>query len=354
MSEKKQVFGYILNQFGVLASGHKNEKKVVEIRKFPTGHINKTYFIHISGDDDIFASDYVLQTLNSNVYISSEAVMHNIEVISERFDEEYIPQDGDMDIDIPQFLYVNDKNYLELAGECWRMYRYIPEAQDLSKTPFQIGFAYGRYIQKLNTGELELLQTVEGYHDFEAYHNRLLAVTKDNSFETIKAFRSKLGAIFTEDIPKRHIHGDAKADNVILRSDGICTILDLDTTMKHYVALDYGDMVRSVTSGIPEGEMLDAIRLATAGFANGLDGILTRQEIDSLFYGILWVTWELAVRYLTDCYTEERYFVNMTVEQCKERVQQLIEQSEKFSQIKEQIKLIIEAEFVKYTSGTAM
>lgn len=338
MSEKKQVFGYILDQFGVLHSDQTKEKTVVEIRKFPAGHINKTYFIHVSDED------YVLQTLNSNVYTHFEAVMQNIEAITALFHAD------DATIDVPHFLQVNGQNYIDLAGECWRMYHYVPEAQDVSKTPYQVGFAYGRYIRILNAGKPTLCPTVEDYHDFAAYHNKFLAATKDNSFETIKAFRTKLDAIFTEDIPKRYIHGDAKADNVILRPDGACTILDLDTTMVHYVALDYGDMVRSVTADVPADNLLDVIRLATAGFANGLDGILTKREIDSLFYGILWVTWELTVRYLTDCYTEERYFANMTTDQCRERVKQLLGQSDEFTQIKEQIKLIIEAEFVKYSN----
>ena len=335
MSEKKQIFSYLLNEFGILQSDGTEEKKQVEIRKLPAGHINKTYYIHVP------MGEYVLQTINRNVYPNSETLMHNLEVITELF------QEGTSAIDVPRFLYVNGKNYLELAGECYRMYHYVPESSETSKTPFQIGFVYGSYIRFLNDRELALDSTVEGYHDFDAYYNRLLAATKDHSFETIKMFRSKLDSIFTEDIPKRYIHGDAKEDNVILREDGIYTVLDLDTTMKHYVALDYGDMIRSVTAGVPEENLLDIIRLVTAGFAAGLEGILTKPEGDSLFYGILWVTWELAVRYLTDCYAEERYFSNMTIEQCREKVQQLIAQSEEFSQIKEQIKLIIEAEFIK-------
>ena len=348
MSEKKQVFGYILDQFGVLHAEGSPENKVVEIRKCPSGHINKTFFIHV------FNRDYVLQALNPNVYISSAAVMHNLEKITALFPEQPgengSASETEPRIDVPHFLTVNGQNYLELAGECWRMYPYVPEAKDTSKTPYQVGYAYGRYICMLNAGKPELEKTVDGYHDFAAYHNKFMAVTKDNSFETITTFRSKLDAIFTADMPKRYIHGDAKADNLILQADGTCTLLDLDTTMKHFVALDYGDMVRSVTTGIPDTEVLDVIRLVTAGFANGLNGILTSAEIDSLFYGILWVTWELAVRYLTDCYATNRYFVNMTVEQCRERVGQLIGQSEEFSRIKEQIKMIIEAEFVKYTN----
>jgi hypothetical protein len=93
--------------------------------------------------------------------------------------------------------------------------------------------------------------------------------------------------------------------------------------MSGYAAIDFGDMVRSVMrEGVPD---MTAARDLTKGFAKGLGGLLTKSEVGSLYYGILWAVGELAVRYLTDYITGEGYFRRSSGE-CLARADQLLGQ----------------------------
>ena len=127
------------------------------------------------------------------------------------------------------------------------------------------------------------------------------------------------------------IHGDAKADNIIFGE--IPTVIDLDTVMLHYCAIDYGDMVRSA-------EDMDEVREITAGFAKGLGGLLTPAEVQSLYYGALWVTAELAMRYSTDALTGEGYF-GKSREDCEKRCSQLRHKLDWLKENEKQIREII-------------
>ncbi|MBR1770526.1 MAG: aminoglycoside phosphotransferase family protein [Lachnospiraceae bacterium] len=336
----EDIFGYLLEQFQVLPAGLGLHEEPAHIRRFLKGHINRTYFVRVP------AGDYVLQALNTAVYTDPAAVMTNIAQIERIFAAPQKLVQGEPRISVPHFLSASGQNYVLADGACWRMYQYVEGAAgQVSGTARIAGFAYGRFIRKLQEADLSLRQTVPGYHDFQTYYDQLTAVMGSGSYGTLSAVCDKLQRIFTTDMPRRLIHGDAKTDNLILQADDACTILDLDTVCHHYVALDYGDLVRSATAGISGTELLATIGEVPTGFAQGLDGLLTTAEIHSLFYGILWVTWELAVRYLTDCYAEERYFVNKTREDCQKRVTQLIEQAEQFTAIKEEIKQLIQEAF---------
>ena len=146
--------------------------------------------------------------------------------------------------------------------------------------------------------------------------------------------RHELAEIFA-DVPKRNIHGDAKADNIIIGKP--CTVIDLDTAMNGYAALDYGDMVRSSDTGDTEA--------LTRGFAEGLDWMLTDREVQSLYYGVLWCTGELAARYLTDVYADNRYFSGKSREQCRERAESLMIQLRDFVSMKPYFERIIKNAF---------
>jgi hypothetical protein len=152
-----------------------------------------------------------------------------------------------------------------------------------------------------------------------------------------------LEQVFTVDFPKRNIHGDAKISNLILKKN--CTVIDLDTVMQSYAAIDYGDMIRSVCPS--ELLELTVIRDVTNGFALGLDGILTDDEIYSLYYGILYVTGELAVRYLIDYLSDEKYFRCKTSADCLSRANELLRQLSVFISHGEEITSIIYKSFKK-------
>ena len=137
------------------------------------------------------------------------------------------------------------------------------------------------------------------------------------------------------------IHGDAKADNVLI-GDAL-TVIDLDTAMEGYAAIDFGDLVRSLCVG--DMSDLSPVRAAAQGFAEGLDGLLTAEEVSSLYYGILRSTGELAVRYLADSLREEKYFRGKSTADCIARAEELMAQIEAFIAARSELNEIIAEAF---------
>ncbi|MDE5861215.1 MAG: aminoglycoside phosphotransferase family protein, partial [Ruminococcus sp.] len=277
-------------------------KDIHKISPINTGHINKTYLIE-SG-----AGKYIMQSLNRNIFRNPHIVMENISRIATAF-----RRSGQDIITVPEYLTVHGKYYIEVNNEVWRIYEYTEQSYLLENKSYLTGYAFGKYINIINNNII-LDNTIENFHNFEMYYNRL-PVGTEKFFDKLRGKLEIFG-----DIPIRNVHNDAKTDNIIFGQK--ITIIDLDTSMRGYVAIDYGDMIRSAgTENIVD---------ITRGFADGLDGILTPEETDSLYYGILYVTGELAMRYIIDSISERRYFITKTPEQCRRRAEDLLKQLEYF------------------------
>ena len=300
------------------------------ISPLSAGHINSTYKVTAA------SGEYILQLLNRNTFRSPENVMANISAVSQAF-----AKSGCTDVTVPEYLMAGGRNFAEINGEVWRMYRYI-ETGPAAGADRLAGYSFGTFIRTVSGTELR--PVIEGYHDFGWYLSRLKALASDGlnaDLARLSELSEMLAGVFTQEIPKRSIHGDAKTDNVFTGER--CAVIDLDTVMSGYAALDYGDMVRSLsTGGQPD---ISRIESATAGFAEGLGGILTECETDTLYYGILWTTGELAIRYLTDSISEEKYFRGKTEQDCRDRADELLLQLGTFERLRGEITEIINRYF---------
>lgn len=304
-------------------------------RELTDGHINRTFLIERAGEL------YVLQTLNGKVFPSPEAVMHNIAQVEKAF-----AGAEDCCIAIPGYMSCGERNYAEYGGNIWRMYPYVGGSK--TADPYRTGLAFGEFLRIVSGRRLKLKEALPGFHDFGRYFAKMNAAAAaapsrkpDSAVITrLGRLHETLGQVFGPGLPKRVIHGDAKGANIVLGE--IPTVLDLDTVMSGSAALDFGDMVRSA-AGKGEPDMT-AVRGIAKGFAKGTRGMLSRAEKDSLYYGILWVTGELAMRYLTDYISGEGYFRQSTGE-CLARANQLLGQLRSFISAGEQITDIINEAF---------
>lgn len=280
-------------------------EKLTELNK---GHINRTFLAVCGGDK------YILQSLNRSVFHAPEVVMDNIGCIEAAFATAECSETA-----VPHFIACGDKNYAVADGEIWRIYNYIAATADTAANAAAAGLAFGTFVRIMDGKKLSDIPVIENFHDFDSYF-RVLASKKGiehGVMETLYKLRDDLGQVFTGALKKRIIHGDAKPDNVICGN--ICTIIDLDTAMYGHAAIDYGDLVRSVC----RGNDLAPVREVTEGYAKGLCGLLDDDEVSSLYYGVLWITGELAVRYLIDSYSEVKYFRGKSSADCLDRANEL-------------------------------
>lgn len=301
-----------------------------ELTVLSAGHINSTFLAVCDGER------YILQSLNRSVFRTPETVMDNISRIGAAFSD--IPG-----ISVPHFIACEGRNYAVSDGNLWRMYRYTDANADTAADAETAGRLFGSFIRIMDGRELSPVPVIDGFHDYDRY---LAALRKKRGIDSgimskLDSLRGTINQVFANPLKKRIIHGDAKPANIIIGDTP--TIIDLDTIMYGYAAIDYGDLVRSVCRG--EKPDMQAVRDVTRGFAQGLDGLLTDEEVHSLYYGILWLTGELAVRYLTDSLSEVKYFRGKSSADCRARGEELLAQLDMFTAHEKELKEIINNSF---------
>ena len=137
-----------------------------------------------------------------------------------------------------------------------------------------------------------------------------------NKFDYLENHYSKL--LSEKIIPTRITHNDAKIDNVLMNKNsgkGQC-VIDLDTVMPGLVIYDFGDMVRTFTNPLREDDKnvdevtmrINIFESLTKGYLEELAEYLQKPEIDNLVLGAIFITYEQAVRYLTDYLLGDKYY----------------------------------------------
>ncbi len=267
---------------------------ICSVTELKNGHINRTFLLKCR------RGKYILQSINRDVFKFPEIIEENTDFIVQAFSE-----NSGCGVRIPEFLTAGGEKYFKENGEVWRMYRYIEPSGVYS--PYIHGFAVGRFLRVINSGDFLLKTPIELYdHDIP--------------------------------LPIRNIHGDTKADNIIFGK--IPAVIDLDTLMRGYAFVDFGDMLRSVTS---VGFDMQKIGEAVQGFAEGVGDLLNDNEINNLSAGTLLVIIKLSERYCAG----KKNFPNKTQEQCRERQKELILQLEDFQRNEDDISSIIRTIFRK-------
>ena len=292
------------------------------------GHINSTCLVRCGGEK------YILQTLSREVFRYPENIAYNIGSVLRAFS---VP--GQDFAAVPGFLFHEGNCLVQYGGNYHRVYRYIRPEGELS--PYTAARAFGTFIRVLSDADVKLRQTTDQLHCFEKHLDRLLSLGK--SFEGIDILKdtgAALNGVF-DALPKRCIHGDAKPDNLIPGKK--IMIIDLDTAMESFPAVDLGDLVRSFCTADSFEE--EKFRELCRGFADGLGGLLTREEVGSLYYGILWITGELAARYMYDGISRSGYFKGKTPGQCIMRAESLLRQLRIFRENEKLMKDIIMSVF---------
>ena len=118
-------------------------------------------------------------------------------------------------------------------------------------------------------------------------------------------------------VPRRVTHNDAKLDNILFRERVAVCVVDLDTVMPGAWFWDVGDLVRTASTtaaeDCPEAELavVDAALYdaVVAGYRLGVStGPVTAAELEAVDVAGAIVTYEQAVRFLTDWVAGDVYY----------------------------------------------
>ena len=311
-----------------IASKFLSKLSVQSAEPFGGGHINDTYLIDIKENDEKF----VLQKINKNVFKTPTHVIQNIELYLN-----HLHQKGENQLRTYK-IETGDAFFVDEAGDYWRMFNAVGNSNSFDvieneDQAYQAAKSFGK-MQRLclDLNPKDFPETIPDFHNLEKRYQKFDKVfscsKKDRLFNAEKEIlfvneQRKVSDLVTEltdsgSLAIRVTHNDTKLNNVLLDKDtgeGIC-VIDLDTLMPGLVLYDFGDMVRTFTSPVPEDEKdsskvilrNEIFAALSKGYLSELSEILTETEKEQLITGAKYMILIIGLRFLTDYLENDVYF----------------------------------------------
>lgn len=320
--------------------------KITKISESLQGNINSTYYVTYENDGD--KKKYLLQKINHSIFKNPFLVMKNINLITNHIKDKLSNMENAKQKTLTliplkncptEFMYV----YINPDGEkeYFRMYEFISncisynnfsECENPELIAYNAGKCFGFFHKLLNDFPASMLyDTIEDFHNTQNRFEALLEAIENNI--TSRAFEcteeivyliskvknySNLWNNVGISLPIRVTHNDTKLNNILIDKDtheGVA-VIDLDTVMASSVLFDIGDGIRSACSNSFEDETdpekiflnLDLTKAYLKGYLEEMAAFLTQTEVNSISLSIMAMTYELALRFLTDYINGDTYF----------------------------------------------
>lgn len=309
---------------------------VTGLRPAAEGHINRSWIVSVAP-----AAEYLLQRLNAHVFPSPEQVMENVDRVTRHL-AAALALEGRADAGRCALRLVPTREgcafHRDAAGEVWRVYPFIAGASVREHVTTraqarETGRAFGAFQRLLASYDgPPLHETIQCFHDTARRVQSLERAVSDDWARRVAGAHEEIDAALARrdlagvlppllasgDVPGRITHNDAKSSNVLLdeRTGEALCVVDLDTVMPGTALYDFGDLVRSATSPTAEDEPdasgVGARRELFEGLAEGFlvetRGVLNPTERELLVTAGRIITFEQAVRFLTDYLDGDRYY----------------------------------------------
>jgi Ser/Thr protein kinase RdoA (MazF antagonist) len=307
---------------------------------YGTGHIN-----------DTFAASYrmrgggrrrfIHQRINREVFRDPAALMDNVARVT-RHVRAKLEAEGVAGIDRRVLSLVparDGRDFLvDGRGEYWRTYVFIEGATtfDVVETPEQAGEvarAFGAFQQQLaDLPPPPLAETIPGFHDtpsrLQAMRDAVAGDAADRTagaageIRRLEAYAPLAGALLAPvsrgAVPLRVAHNDTKINNVLIdeaTGEALC-VIDLDTVMPGLALDDFGDLVRTSVCFAKEDDrdlararvQRPLFQALVRGYLAAAGSLLTPAELGHLVTAGRLMTYECALRFLTDHLCGDVYF----------------------------------------------
>jgi len=306
--------------------------EVCDFEKHGNGNVNDTYLINCRDKNE--SNLYTLQRINHFVFKDPRALMNNFERVTSHLLSKSIDQNHGNEVLTLVPALDGQSFYQDVEGDYWRMTKFIKDGKSFDVPEhdghaFEAAKAFGQFQANLNDlGQPSLVETIPDFHNTRKRFDRFAELVKEdpvNRLSTVHAlvdsfsqYKHLADAINRPDFPSRVVHNDTKLNNVLLHKDtgkAIC-VVDLDTVMPGCALDDFGDLVRTAANAASEDEpnlskvkfLPSRFQSIVEGYLNGCEGMLTEREIKSLPIAPIVITYELALRFLTDYLEGDKYF----------------------------------------------
>ena len=327
---------------------------------FGNGHINDTYrVVCLEGGREHRA---ILQRINTQIFRNPDALMSNIERVTSHLAAQvaHLP---DADRRVTRLIPTKEDGagwLRDAEGGCWRAYRFIDGATSIDNVTsthqaFQAARAFGQFQSHLATlPEPRLFDTIPDFHNTPKRFAALEAAIRADVAHRAQSVQAEIdfalarkpiaSVLLDAGLPERVTHNDTKLNNALLddnTGEGIC-IVDLDTVMPGLALYDFGDMIRTTTNPASEDErdlsqvamLFPMFEALVRGYLETAGGFLTQEETAQLAFSGQLITYEIAIRFLTDHLNGDTYFKihrpnhNLDRTRSQFRLLELLEQNE--------------------------
>lgn len=283
------------------------------------GYIHDTYKIYINSEPL-----YILQQLNTMVFLTPEAVQFNIDLASKKLKSEQYKT-------IAFISTIEGNSLLHLKGKVFRLMNFVKDSHVYERTDScsiasECGKIIGHFHKLLedeNISEYEI--SIPKFHELSFRVDQFKSAMKSNPIsdqQTKSAIAFALKTIpefnefLSEKMPVRICHNDTKLNNILFNdaNKALC-LIDLDTIMPGHFHYDFGDAVRTIVNPAAEDEKdlsrIDFNLNMFEAFTNGLkfSGIkLTEKEIELLPKSVGLMPFLHGLRMLTDHLLGNMYY----------------------------------------------
>ncbi len=304
----------------------------LDCESYPRGHINRTYLVTDRSD----RARYLLQRINERVFPDPVAVVENVATVTRHL--RYSRGAGERGLELVPPLPGTRYWIRDEQGGIWRMSRFVentethtrPAGPEQTAEAGRIVAEFHAALASLPCGAVTIVLT--HFHDPPWRHRELLeAVALDpvgravgiaTELELVaryNALREALTAPLASGlVPRRLVHNDTKLDNILFdrtTSRAVC-LIDLDTVMPGTVLFDLGDMLRAMTASgeeddpEPSRQQIDLClyEALVRGYFGAARNFLGPAEAELTVTAGLVLTYQLALRFLTDHLLGDRYF----------------------------------------------
>lgn len=364
-SPSKEDFSQTITE---IISNFKFEGSYMEANPYGCGHINDTFVVCFK-QDNCCIRRYILQRINDSIFKNPDALMKNIELVTNHIRMKIKAAGGDSSRETLSIVHTLDgKNYYRLQeGQYWRVYDFIEGTRTYQVVEnrqhlYNAGKTFGRFQNLLSDFEAETLyETIADFHNTKKRYNAFLEALKmdccnrakevASEIDFIKQRAEEIGgivdAIETGKIPVRVTHNDTKFNNIMIdekTGEGIC-VVDLDTVMPGSALYDFGDAIRSGTNPAEEDERnldkvcmdLDLFEAYTKGYLAETGSVLNLNEIELLPLGAKIMTLECGMRFLTDYLNGDVYFKinreNHNLDRCRTQLKMVSDMETKWHEM---------------------
>jgi hypothetical protein len=302
-------------------------------KKLTSGHINATY--KVSNDTDSIC--YVLQNVDSVVFQNVPQVMSNIEQMAQFMAKGEGTAAQFNQADIPKLIPTKaGHSFAHIDGSYWRLFTYI-SGTTLTRTEHELqaaeaGKMFGNFLYAISgLNSEDFYVTINDFHDIksrfaqfdqacsQASKERLAATEKERYFvnQQRDAMLMAYQSMTDSSIPQRLVHNDPKLSNILFdEADRANGVIDFDTLMPGYLAMDFGDAIRTICSTTEEDDPnlsktsfdLSLLRSFTRSFKQPLEVLLSEQELGTFSTAVTYMPFIMGLRMLTDYLNNDIYY----------------------------------------------